>query len=42
MQPPPAGPSADAATLDLLYGPVRSALASGYPAFAESMVLATR
>ena len=34
-------PSADAATLDILYGPVRTALASGYPAFAESMVAAT-
>ena len=35
-------PSANAATLDILYGPVRTALASGYPAFAESMVAAAR
>ena len=35
-------PAADPATLDTLYGPVRAALASGYPAFAESMTLVAR
>ena len=33
----PTTPLADAATLDLLYGPVREALSGGYPAFAAAM-----
>lgn len=37
----PTTPAADDATLAILYGPVRAALAGGYPEFSESMGRAT-